>query len=131
MLMTGRSRIKVRLVSVHAWMPEFSIVLDGLPAIVGRSPHVDVHLDDQWVSRVHCEIDQISGTLVVRDLESRNGTLVNGEHIQEAHLLPGDRLTVGMTSLEVRYKHGKTGRLTPVGTNRAKDTGDSEQHTSS
>jgi pSer/pThr/pTyr-binding forkhead associated (FHA) protein len=91
-------------------MSEFSIVLAGLPAIVGRSPQVDVHLDDPWVSRVHCEISQVNGTLVVRDLESRNGTLVNGEHIQEAHLLPGDQLTVGMTSVEVRYKPGRTSR---------------------
>ena len=102
--------MKVRLVSVHPWMSDFSIVLDGLPAIVGRSPQVDVHLDDQWVSRVHCEISQLNGTLIVRDLESRNGTLANGKYIQEAHLLPGDRLTVGMTSFEARYKPGKPNR---------------------
>jgi hypothetical protein len=51
--------------------------------------------------RVQCEI---SGTLLVRDLDSRNGTLVNGQYIEAAHLLPGDRLTVGLTSFEVRYK---------------------------
>jgi pSer/pThr/pTyr-binding forkhead associated (FHA) protein len=85
-------------------MPESSVVLDRLPAIVGRSLGVDVRLDDQWVSRLHCEISRLNGTLIVRDLESRHGTFVNGERIQETHLLPGDRLTVGMTSLEVRYE---------------------------
>ena len=99
--------MKVRLVSAQPWMSESSVILDRLPAIVGRSAQADVRLDDQWVSRIHCEISELSGTLIARDLESRNGTLVNGEYIQEAHLLPGDRLTVGMTSFEVRYKPGK------------------------
>jgi pSer/pThr/pTyr-binding forkhead associated (FHA) protein len=41
---------------------------------------------------------------LVRDLDSKNGTAVNGQYVKEAHLLPGDRLTVGLTSFQVQYK---------------------------
>jgi len=67
-----------------------------------------VPLDDLWASHVHCEISESNGTLVVRDLESRNGTLVNGETITEAILMPGDVLTIGITCFEVQYKRRKS-----------------------
>ena len=85
--------------------------MNKLPAVIGRSPDADVRLDDRWVSRRHCEIDQINGTLVVRDLGSKHGTAVNGEYAAQTHLLPGDRLTIGLTSFEVHYKRSK--RPTP------------------
>ena len=66
------------------------------------------------VSRVHCEISEINGTLLVRDLGSRNGTAVNGEYVKEAHLLPGDRLTVGLTKFEVRYKRRQSSSTASV-----------------
>ncbi len=81
--------------------------MDRLPAVIGRSPEADVCLDDCWTSRVHCEISQMDGTLVVKDLESSNETLVNGKTVSEALLLPGDRLTVGITRFDVHYKQGK------------------------
>ena len=67
------------------------------------------------MSRVHCEISEIDGILLVRDLDSHNGTLVNGEHIKEAHLLPGDRLTVGLTSFEVQYERSPDRSLATTG----------------
>ena len=66
--------MKVRLVSAQPWISESSVALDKLPAIVGRSAQADVRLDDQWISRIHCEISELSGKLIVRDLESRNGS---------------------------------------------------------
>jgi pSer/pThr/pTyr-binding forkhead associated (FHA) protein len=96
--------MKIRLLSRTPAMSEESTVLAKLPAVLGRNPDADVRLDDSWASRAHCEISEISGTLLVRDLESRNGTLVNGQYVTEAHLLPGDRLTVGLTSFEIQYR---------------------------
>jgi pSer/pThr/pTyr-binding forkhead associated (FHA) protein len=95
--------MKAKLIALDNHGPEVPLVLDKLPVVLGRNPDADVRLDDRWISRVHCEISEINGTLVVRDLDSRNGTLVNGESIKEAHLLPGDRLTVGLTSFKVEY----------------------------
>jgi pSer/pThr/pTyr-binding forkhead associated (FHA) protein len=95
--------MKAKLIGLDNSGRKPRIVLDRLPVVIGRNPEADVRLDDRWVSRVYTEISEINGTLVVRDLDSRNGTLVNGLHIKEAHLLPGDRLTVGLTGFEVQY----------------------------
>jgi pSer/pThr/pTyr-binding forkhead associated (FHA) protein len=100
--------MKIRLVSYDDWAPRRKITLDKLPAVIGRSSDADFQLDDRWVSRVHCEISEIDGTLVVRDLESMNGTLVNGNSVTDSLLLPGDTLTVGMTRFEVYYERHKS-----------------------
>ena len=106
--------MKVVLASLALVVPTVRISLDKLPAVLGRAPDADVHLDDRWISRVHCVISEINGTLVVRDLDSHNGTLVNGQYITEAHLMPGDRLTVGLTSFEVQYKRRQSRPLASV-----------------
>ena len=96
--------MKVKLTSIDPYGPITPIVLEHFPVVIGRNPNADVRLDSQWVSRVHCEISEREGTLIVRDLDSRNGTLVNGRYIQEAPLMPGDRLTIGMNTFEVWYE---------------------------
>ena len=96
--------MKVTLISHDYWTPQRKIVLRQLPTVVGRGPDAEVSIDDRWVSRVHCVIRAVDGTLVVRDLESSNGTLVNGNSITEAVLLPDDTLTIGVTRFEVHYR---------------------------
>lgn len=90
--------------TVYPGVPKSRVVVKDLPAIVGRNPHADVRISDSWVSRVHCELYDLEGALVVRDLGSRHGTLVDGVKIAEATLLPGDSLMLGMTRLEVAYE---------------------------
>lgn len=63
---------------------------------IGRHRDMEIHVSDAWVSRFHCEIDQINGTVYVRDLGSKHGVFVNGFHVSRAQVMPGDRLTVGM-----------------------------------
>lgn len=75
--------------------------LDSFPALLGRSMDAAIRLDDGWVSRRHCQIDQIEGTLLVRDLQSKHGTFVNGERVTESVLLPGDKLSIGKSTLLV------------------------------
>ncbi|HUT93245.1 MAG TPA: FHA domain-containing protein [Thermoguttaceae bacterium] len=96
--------MRVKLVSQSPWTPKRRIVVKRFPAMIGRDPDAEVQVDDRWASRRHCEIDQVDGTLVVRDVGSRHGTFVNGESVRSARLLPGDRLTVGATSFEVVYR---------------------------
>jgi pSer/pThr/pTyr-binding forkhead associated (FHA) protein len=74
------------------------IPLDRLPVTIGRGSEADFRLLDRWASRLHCVLDRRDGQVVVRDLGSSNGTLVNGSYVREAVLLPNDRLTVGMTT---------------------------------
>jgi pSer/pThr/pTyr-binding forkhead associated (FHA) protein len=93
--------METKLISDNGEIFESEFPLDKLPLIIGRSPKAALRVRDRWVSHRNCEVLKIDGSLVVRDLGSRNGTLVNGQHVTEAPLTPGDRLTVGMTTFVV------------------------------
>jgi pSer/pThr/pTyr-binding forkhead associated (FHA) protein len=75
-------------------------ILPGVARTIGRSTGADFILDAALVSRVHCELLALGdGTLAVRDLESTNGTYVNGQRVETATLSPGDRVQVGRVEL--------------------------------
>ena len=75
-------------------------ILAGSVRTIGRATGADFSLDGALVSRVHCRlVAQADGGLEVRDLESTNGTFVNGERVQTAHLSPGDHLMLGRVEL--------------------------------
>jgi predicted component of type VI protein secretion system len=76
-----------------------------LPATIGRSGDTDVCIDDESISRSHCQLFLGSDeSLQVRDLNSLNGTFVNGERIKKVHsLFPGDVVQVGSAFLRVEY----------------------------
>ena len=93
--------METKLISDTGEIFESEIPLDKLPLVIGRSHEAAIRVQNRWVSRRNCEIVRIDGSLVVRDLGSKNGTLVNGQHVTEASLTPGDRLTVGMTTFVV------------------------------
>lgn len=103
-LSTIAQAMRIKLTSIDPWARQDRIVVEKLPAVVGRAADADVCLADQWVSRNHCEIYELKGTLAVRDLGSRHGTFVNGLRVRETILLPGNRLSLGMTTLKVDYK---------------------------
>jgi transcriptional regulator with PAS, ATPase and Fis domain len=69
-------------------------------AVVGTHESADVVLADRTVSRFHCELRVIDGRAHVRDLGSRNGTLVDGVSVVEAHLAAGATLKVGRTTMK-------------------------------
>lgn len=79
-----------------------SFPLPGGVTVVGRQQECDLCIPLMVVSRKHCEINQDGGVLRVRDLGSRNGTLVNGKKIADAVLNPGDTLQIGPVSLAVQ-----------------------------
>ena len=80
------------------------IVLDELPAMVGREGNAEVSVDDSFVGTYQCIIADEGDTLKVLDLGSRTGTFVNGRRVQRvATLMSGDRLTVGKTHFVVQY----------------------------
>ena len=108
--------MRVKLTRVDAWTPDHKIVVGTLPTIVGRGLEAGVRLEDRWVSRRHCRLEQIGGTLVVRDLGSTHGTFVNDVQVTEAHVMPGDKLTVGMSSFQAQYK--RTGRASAAACQR-------------
>jgi len=64
--------------------------------IVGRDPSCDVsETNDPLLSRRHAAFSSDSKSATVRDLDSRNGILVNGVKAKEARLSPGDVVQIG------------------------------------
>ena len=76
---------------------------DEFPVMIGRAEDVDICLCDRWVSRCHCELSWQDGVLLVRDLDSKHGTMLNDERITTSTMLPGDRLGVGLSSIVAEY----------------------------
>jgi hypothetical protein len=71
--------------------------------VLGRSSDCDVVLPlDDTVSRRHAEIAVRAGICLVRDLDSCNGTQVNGRPVRRVRLRRGDVLRLGETELRVR-----------------------------
>jgi predicted component of type VI protein secretion system len=74
----------------------------GTENLLGRAGDADLVVDRPLVSRRHCRlIAHADGALEVEDLESTNGTFVNGRRVKRARLEAGDRLTVGRVDLWV------------------------------
>lgn len=69
------------------------------PVRIGRIDSNDVRIDDLSVSRVHAEVYREGSALFIRDLESTNGTRVNGKKVRQKKLNQGDIVVVGETKL--------------------------------
>jgi ABC transport system ATP-binding/permease protein len=75
-------------------------MLGGAVRTVGRATGADFIVDAALVSRVHCRFTVLpDGALEVRDLESTNGTFVNGTRVSHARLTAGDRVQIGRVEL--------------------------------
>ena len=68
---------------------------------IGRHPDVEVVLDDPAVSRQHVRITCEAGALMIADLGSRNGVMVNGRRVVQAHLGEGDRFEMAEYTVQV------------------------------
>jgi len=76
-------------------------ILPGSIKTIGRAARADFVVDAALVSRLHCRLTAGAAELEVVDLESTNGTFVNGERTERAQLKAGDRLGVGRVELVV------------------------------
>jgi hypothetical protein len=90
--------------TLRIWTPGAAvreIPLDGRPLTIGRNADVEVVLADPLVSRRHARLAPRGGRLVLTDLDSTNGSVVNGSGVHEAVVGPGDRIQVGTTRMEI------------------------------
>jgi pSer/pThr/pTyr-binding forkhead associated (FHA) protein len=78
----------------------------GAPIRIGRSPECELVLHDSRVSRRHARLAARDGVLVLTDLGSTNGTMVNGHRVSEVVLGAGDRIAVGETILTIEPAPG-------------------------
>ncbi len=89
--------------------------------VVGRSGRCDVQVDQESVSRRHAKLSRSGVAVVIRDLQSTNGTLVNDQSVSEYELRNGDLIKIGRTifkfiaggNIEQLY-HEEIYRLTTV-----------------
>lgn len=76
--------------------------------LVGRSSHAQIRLqDDQHFSREHCRLQVNPRECLISDLNSHNGTFVNGERIIERSLQNGDIVSGGLTTIMVLIRQGQ------------------------
>jgi pSer/pThr/pTyr-binding forkhead associated (FHA) protein len=78
-------------------------ILPGSIKTVGRATGADFIVDAALVSRVHCRLTAGATELEVIDLDSTNGTFVNGDRTARAILKTGDRLGVGRVDLIINF----------------------------
>jgi diguanylate cyclase (GGDEF)-like protein len=72
---------------------------------IGRSPQADITIDDERISRIHCEIKWSDGTITIEDKESRNGTYVDSHKVNHTNLTPGVPLQLGHSVMKIEYKN--------------------------
>ena len=77
-------------------------LLPGSMKTLGRAQGADFIVDAALVSRVHCRFILDNEGLGVEDLDSTNGTWVNGRKVQRAPLIDGDKVKVGRVEFAVK-----------------------------
>lgn len=90
---------------LELWRPNGrdTVPLDAEQLTVGADPTNDLTIDDPGVSRLHLVLQRFPAGWSVRDLGSRNGTLVNGERLSsERALQDGDEIHIGGVRLVLR-----------------------------
>lgn len=108
------------------------------PVTIGREEGNTIQLNDERVSRFHLKIQEDQDKLVLTDLESTNGTKVNGEEIKLRILRYGDMITVGRSVLLFGSREQIAERLSALrhgdaangGTVGPEDLGESRQSAS-
>lgn len=87
--------------------------------VIGRGSTSDTQINDPRMSRAHCEIELVGSQVILRDLGSACGTLVDGQTIQQAALAKGQLIQAGDTEFELRSVVSREDQATMVSGGRA------------
>jgi pSer/pThr/pTyr-binding forkhead associated (FHA) protein len=101
---TAEAARSARLIPVVGGRP-IEVPLEQVPGsvVIGRESDCDIVLDDPSISRRHCRLDfEATGEIRVHDLESGNGTRINGMQLSRGTIRAGDR--IGLGSLDFRLE---------------------------
>lgn len=87
---------RMRLIVTDGPARGTEVALDATPKIIGRSSGADICLAQPGISRQHARVVVRDGAAYIEDLQSRNGTIVNGARVSSPHQLrPGDEIRIG------------------------------------
>lgn len=94
---------------------EFQVAWVGKPLIIGRRIDADIQVSEPTMSGTHAQIYADGDAIRIRDLESLNGTHVNGQRIVETALCPGDEIRIGRVMIVVAGPaRWPSGSMTPA-----------------
>lgn len=95
----GVPSVRARLRICNGGFEGMTYELGGQETLIGRNPTTDITLLDEGISREHAIIlyDEEGGQYSVEDLQSTNGTKVNGKRVRSAELADGDEVQIGHT----------------------------------
>ena len=104
----------VKLVVLGGKHPGQEIAVHGPEFLVGRAPECKLRPNSDMVSRRHCMISISESRVTIRDLGSRNGTLVNDQKISGEHELhTGEKIKIGPLEFEVHLSTTVSGKKKP------------------
>jgi pSer/pThr/pTyr-binding forkhead associated (FHA) protein len=106
--------------------------IDSAEIFIGRDPKkCQIILDDPEVSTVHAVLRKNAIDITLEDLNSSNGTILNGERINKAHLSTGDEFVIGSTSFSLETRSdlldAESDRLMPVESGQMIETEEIEE----
>lgn len=106
--------------------------IDTNEIFIGRDPKkCQIVLDDPEVSTVHAVLRKNAIDITLEDLNSSNGTILNGERINRAHLATGDEFVIGSTSFSLETRSdlldAESDRLMPVESGQSIETEEIEE----
>src|SRR2546421_1787144 len=94
--------------SLHSEDGPQKVPVADKPVTIGRHPDNLLVITDTQASRFHCVIGKSKDGYVVKDLDSRNGTRLNGQPIKAAKLNEGDVVSIGTT--DIKFSSGNSAR---------------------
>jgi pSer/pThr/pTyr-binding forkhead associated (FHA) protein len=88
-----------RLEIMNGGFEGMTYALSDGEVVIGRNPTTDITLLDEGISREHALVlfDEDGPGYVIEDLQSTNGTKVNGKRVRSASLVEGDQIQIGQT----------------------------------
>jgi pSer/pThr/pTyr-binding forkhead associated (FHA) protein len=96
--------VELRLLVKKGRTTTNQLAIRKFPTFIGRHRDCNLRIAARQVSRRHCVLKARDGWLIVCDLGSCNGTLVNGQHVHGERILhPGDELEIGPITFEISY----------------------------
>ncbi len=104
-------RYSASIVIVQGYAEGMEYPLTKACTIIGRDRTADIALKDSLVSRQHAAILYKDNLFLLKDLESTNGTVLNGNMIQQAHLQNRDKFRVGDTTIEFILEDHHDGKV--------------------